>query len=306
MYNYTLTVGLPHTNHNGLAEHLLLMHAGHFQWTSIAQAIGKPLSTLRTTEGDKVYATFYYIEERFPSQSLLSAFKLDDCLRMRVFLRAFKNIAVEGHVLFDHEPALSHAPDADSQFPSEEELDRHPHIRFGNIFISPVKDNSSLRVAPPANADFSGILPLPNSVNPYQITKEAEVNGTLGLLDPRWTCLDVQTGFDVQYRVDPDRDSNGAGLVYFANYVAFMDAAERVCMQSNSRRVFSQKEIFSRTVKARRVAYYGNAALDSDLRIGVSLFSPTEDDRQIGLRYAIHRCDDNKLICLSEAIKIFA
>ena len=45
MDEYEIVLGLPHTNHNGLAEHLLLMYAGHFQWTSIARAIGKPLST---------------------------------------------------------------------------------------------------------------------------------------------------------------------------------------------------------------------------------------------------------------------
>ncbi len=304
MYDYTLTIGLPHTNHNGLAEHLLLMYAGHFQWASIAQAIGKPLSTLRTAEGDEVYATFYFIEECFPGGKLPNAFKLDDCLRMRVFLRAFKNISIEGYVLFDHDKALPYT-NGNGEVPSQCELKEHPYIRFGNIFISPGRANTSLMVAPPANADFSTISPLPNSANPYQITKAAGVNGTLGLLNPLWPCLDIQPEFDVHYRVDPDRDSNGARLVYFANYVAFMNTAERVCLQSNSRRVFSQKEILSRTVQARRVAYYGNAALDSDLRIGVSLFSPTDDDRQIGLRYAIHRCDDNKLICLSEAIKVF-
>ena len=65
-YVYDLTLGLPHTNHRGLSEPLLLMHAGHFQWMSIAAATGGPLSRLRTASGGEVYAAFYYIEERFP------------------------------------------------------------------------------------------------------------------------------------------------------------------------------------------------------------------------------------------------
>jgi hypothetical protein len=40
---YDLVLGLPHTNHTGLAEHLLLMYAGHFQWTSRARALGPPV-----------------------------------------------------------------------------------------------------------------------------------------------------------------------------------------------------------------------------------------------------------------------
>jgi hypothetical protein len=65
-YFYDLTLGLPHTNHRGLSEPLLLMQAGHFQWTSIAAATGGPLSRLRTASGGEVYAAFYYIEERLP------------------------------------------------------------------------------------------------------------------------------------------------------------------------------------------------------------------------------------------------
>ena len=66
-YSYDLTLGLPHTNHRGLSEPLLLMHAGHFQWLSIAAATGGPLSRLRTASGGEVYAAFYYIEERLPA-----------------------------------------------------------------------------------------------------------------------------------------------------------------------------------------------------------------------------------------------
>jgi probable biosynthetic protein (TIGR04098 family) len=58
MDEYTLVLGLPHTNFRGLAEHLLLQQAGHFHWTSLARAIGTPLSALRTATGQEVYATF--------------------------------------------------------------------------------------------------------------------------------------------------------------------------------------------------------------------------------------------------------
>src|SRR5437773_813022 len=150
-YQYDVTLGLPHTNHGGLADHLLMMHAGYFQWASIARAIGTPLSALRTLGGGEVYATFYFIETRFPAGRPITTFKLDDRLRFAVFLRAFKNIAVEGRILFDY---------ADRLAPTLAGLDgepaagaaRHPFIRFGNIFITPEAGNSQLRVAPPANA----------------------------------------------------------------------------------------------------------------------------------------------------------
>lgn len=306
MYQYELVLGLPHTKYNGLAEHLLLIHTGHLHWTSIARVIGKPLSSLRTRNGEEVYATFYFIEERFPDHALVNTFKLDDRLRVGIFLRAFKNIAVEGQILLDHEARLMESIAELKGAPSSVAIARHPYIRFGNIFITPASGNSSLKVAPPANADFSAFQPLPNEENPYHLTKLAEQTGSLGLLDDAWKCVDATQGFKVLYAIDPDRDSNGAGLVYFANYIAFMDSAERAAMRANSQRFFSDKEIEGRAVQWRRVAYYGNATLTDQLRIQVSIFVRPEEIKKIGLRYAINRDEDGQLICLSEAIKVLA
>ena len=300
---YDLVLGLPHTNHVGLAEHLLLMSAGHLQWTSIARAIGRPLSTLRTISGGEVYATFYFIEESFPEAAPIAGFGLDDRLTFGVFLRAFKNIAVEGQVLFDHAPRIAATLAAASDRPGTDAVARHPYIRFANIFITPEAGNSRLRVAPPANADFSGLPPLPNDENPYHLTRSAETTGRLGALDGSWRPVDRQAGFEHRYPIDPDRDTNGAGLVYFAHYVAFMDAAERSALTENCRRPFDAAEVTRRTVEHRRIAYYGNVGVTDSVRTEVSLFLRGDDATRVGIRYKIRRNEDGRLICLSEAVK---
>ena len=303
MYEYDLTVGLPHTNQGGLADHLLMMHAGYLQWASIARAIGTPLSALRTLSGGEVYATFYFIETRFPPGRPITTFKLDDRLRFAVFLRAFKNIAIEGRILFDHEDRLAPTlagPDGEPDVDAA----RHPSIRFGNIFITPEAGNSLLRVAPPANAQFASLPRLPNDQNPYHLTKVAQDTACLGVLDETWTCVDERPGFDVAYTIDPDRDTNGAGLVYFANYIVFMDSAERVAIGANATGRFNAAEIAGRALTWRRVAYYGNVAVTDTIRTTVSLFVQPGDDRALGVRYAIRREEDGRLICLSEAIKV--
>lgn len=303
MYAYDLVLGLPHTNHAGLAEHLLLMYAGHFQWTSIARAIGRPLSELRTVGGGEVYATFYFIEERFPEAAPINGFRLDDHLMFGVFLRAFKNIAVEGHVLFDHEARIASTLADAGDLPEPAAIVRHPYIRLANIFITPEAGNSRLRVAPPANADFSALAALPNDENPYHLTREAETTGRLGVLDAAWEPADRRPGFAHRYAIDPDRDTNGAGLVYFANYVAFMDAAERAALIANCHRTFAPAEVSGRVIEHRRVAYYGNVDVTDSVRTEVSLFLRSDDPKRVGVRYTIRRGEDGRLICLSEAIK---
>jgi probable biosynthetic protein (TIGR04098 family) len=301
---YTLVLGLPHTNHLGLAEHLLLQQAGHFQWTSIARALGSPLSSLRTRDGREVYATFYYIEERFPDDALLDTFQLDDRLTFAVFLRTFKGIAVEGTILFDRDSRLKELLDAEPSRPSEVDANGHPYIRFANIFITPEAGNSRLKVATPASVDLSGMVKLPDAENPYHLTKRAEETGELGILGEGWRPIDLVQGFEVSHDIDIDRDTNGAGLVYFANYVTFMDRADREAMRANSQRRFTEAEITSRVVQERRVAYYGNVATNDRVRTRVHLFAHDDRPTSVGIRYEMRRGEDAQLICLSEAVKV--
>ena len=306
MDRYELVLGLPHTNYLGLAEHLLLMHAGHFQWTSIARAIGVPLSSLRTSRGKEVYATFYFIEERFPDEALLNRFRLDERVSFAVFLRAFKGIAVEGKIVFDHHDRLRDWLATAPALPSDDDIDRHPYIRFANIFITPEAGNSRLKVAAPVGAGFSGMPILPDEENPYHLCKLARETGSLGLLSDDWRGLDVRSDFEVGYAIDQERDTNGAGLVYFANYVGYMNTAEREAMRANSQRPFSDAEIAGRLVRRRRVAYYGNVSPTDRIRTRVRLFQAGQDGPNVGSQLEIRREEDNQLICLSEAIKVLA
>ena len=305
MDRYELVLGLPHTNHVGLAEHLLLMQAGHFQWTSIARAVGAPLSSLRTGSGQTVYATFYFIEERFPREAPIDRFQLDDRVSFAVFLRGFKGIAIEGKILFDHHDRLGGWLATNPSRLTEDDIDRHPYIRFANIFITPEAGNSRLKVAAPV-ARFSGMATLPDEENPYHLCKLAQQTGSLGLLEDGWRCVDLRSEFDVEHAIDEDRDTNGAGLVYFANYVAFVNTAEREAMRTNSQRRFSDAEIAGRIVQRRRMAYYGNVSPTGRIRTHVRLFQAGEDGVSVGARFAIRREEDDQLICLSESIKVLA
>jgi probable biosynthetic protein (TIGR04098 family) len=283
-YTYDLTLGLPHTNHRFFSEHLLLKYAGHFQWQSIAAAAGMPLSVLRTLQGGEVYASFYYIEVTIPDSTPLESFRLDDTVRFNIELRSSKNVAIEGRVTFDRPESLG-------------DREEHPFIHFANIFITPEKGNSRLRVAPPAQADFRNVAPLPNEENPYHLTQAAARTGDLGLFDESWVAESQNVH---EYAVDVDRDTNGAGLVYFANYIAFMDTAERMALAA---RGLDTRETRLRSLRQRRIAYYGNVDVDDTLKITVTIMRRAADPSRIGFRYVIERQEDAQKIALSESIK---
>jgi len=295
----TLRLGLPHTNRWGLAEHLLLMHTGDMHWTAMAETIGVPLSQLHARSGGPVYATFYYIEEHFPARAPIDSFRLDDIVRFRLEQRAYKRTTTECQLIFDRTAELPALADDPSPITPSAGRGRYPYLRFGNIFITPAAGNSRLRVTAPVEGDFSPFPMLPNDDNPYQIVRNAAQSCRLDLLDDRW-LPSTPIPFDAHYTIDPDRDTNGAGLIYFANYVTFMDAAERAALAA-SRDTVSRARGY--VVQQRRIAFYGNASPTDTLRIQVTLFHDTGRPSLICARFAIYRQEDEELICLSEAIK---
>jgi probable biosynthetic protein (TIGR04098 family) len=278
-----LVLGMPHTNRDGLAEHLLLMHAGHLYWSAIARASRRKLSSLRSASGEKIYATFYFIEEDFPAGTPLSTFRIDDDLRFVVALRAFKNLATDGRILFDEARRLPRTAQPIA-------AGRHPFIRLASIFTERSAGNRRLKIAAPADADFSGLTPLPDRENAFHVTRAAEQSGELGLIDGDWARLSAHPA-ETRYTVDPDRDTNGAGLLYFANYAVVINTAEREALNGAGR-----------DVRRRRLAYYGNAEPNEVLRITVDVFARNDQSRAVAIRSRVHRDGDGQLICLSEAI----
>ena len=133
------------------------------------------------------------------------------------------------------------------------------------------------------------------------MTCRAEKDLAFDLFDRSWHPLDLQTEFVFDYRINPDRDTNGAGLVYFAQYVAFLDMAERAALLCNSRRRLQENEINFRSLERRKLAYYGNVDTRDTLPIRVALFG--DPSGRLGFRYQVYRGSDGKLIALSEAIK---
>jgi probable biosynthetic protein (TIGR04098 family) len=146
------------TNYLGLAEHLLLMQTGHCHWTSLARAVNTPMSVLRTVGGQKIYATFYFIEERFPDHALPNTFQLDDSLTFAVFLRGFKGIAVESETVFDRVTRLEDWLATAPKRISTPDMLTFPYVRMATIFITPEGGNSRLKVASPRASTFPGWL----------------------------------------------------------------------------------------------------------------------------------------------------
>ena len=299
---YPLTIGLPQTNYRRFAEVRMLMEAGNFFWWALGEAIGRPVAQLRSATGQPVYATISFLEERFPDDRGLGSFGLDDRLRFLVGLRAAGPLAVEAHVVFDREHVFSAREDPEVWWGSSPPV--HPQVRFVSVFASPVADGAPWQLAMPTNAILKTLEPMPHDANPLQLARSAHTTGRLGLVPEAWVGPDRDEAVTVAYTIDPDRDTNAAGLVYFANYIAFIEAAEREALRASmpGRDAWTERELAGRHLQGRRVAYYGNVSSTERLVLAVSRFASEVDPQPIGLRTRVSRARDGSLVCLSEAL----
>jgi probable biosynthetic protein (TIGR04098 family) len=302
VFEYPLTIAIPHTNLNQLAESVFLMHAGHFQWFSLSKVSGVPTSRLRSITDSDVYATYFYVEEDFPPPNFMNTFRLEDeCVFLNV-LRQMKNISIDGRMLFHRRAELP--PDVRESFGADPDSwrGRLPVLRMANIMITPTGGNEYLKIAAPVNASFDSLPTLPLEENAYPIVRSAEQDGHLRTITERFQANDRREDFDFLYTINPDRDTNGVGLVYFANYVAFMDMAERRAMRDNAVAGFTAEQIDFRTLRRREIAYYANARIDDTVRVRIRMFR--SGDREVAFSYRLTRESDGRLIALSEAIKV--
>lgn len=286
----SLVLGMPHTRTHALSEIALLCHAAHLRWGDIAAATGVPSSRHCDEEGRPVYASIYFTEIGGFPPSGLAAFGPDDEVEF------VSRLGRHGRTMMDGDHRL-HAPGVlPDALPVE--LPPAPFVRLSNILVAVGDGADDLKIAAPRNADVERIPPLAEEPDSYRIIKRARGEGRFFAPPPDAVAL--WSGARVaECDVNPDRDLNGVGLLYFANYVAFMDFAERQLLAAAGD--LTVDEIDRRLTVRRRIGYYGNAQPHDRLAVEVEAF--LLGGRRLLLQHRVRRRSDDRLIAVSSVEK---
>lgn len=301
-----LLLGPRETGVHNLAEFLFLMHVGSLQWQEIARSVGKRLRDLRSQDDRSVYASFFYIWERFPLTRSMASHRIDDELTILSAIRPIGGVALDGwHAVF---PEELEAKEASPPEPEEWSYRGPGWVRMSNVFVKMRSGPEDLEVTMPRDLQETAVDAGHACVETYRLAKEVRRGGRFSppttralqpLHPPRLTC---------PVQINPDRDINGVGLVYFANYITFLDIAERSLLQRITP-AGAHHAIDRRSLVEREIAYYGNAAAGDRLLVDVTahrLAPAPADPREVALLwfdYSIRRESDRRLICLSRAVK---
>src|SRR4029453_11306480 len=239
---------MPHTQMGGMSEVALLAYLGDLRWGDLGTATGVAPSAQRDADGHAVYASFYFVGiDGFPEAGL-GVFGPDDTIDIVSTLERY------GRSMLDGEHFLYRAGTLPAELPAT--LPPAPRVRLSNVIVREGRNMDDLRSTWPANANLDDVPVSADEPDSYRLIKLARQTGRFGELPGGASPLWVGRR-SVRYPIDADRDVNGVGLVYFANYVAILDWAERQTLVASGG--YSPEALDGRRTRWGRLGFYRKA-----------------------------------------------
>ena len=262
-----IEVGMPMTGRNGLSENALLKWLGHLRWCHISQICGVPSRDVRDEDDQRLYPTFFFVDLWFPEARHTATFQENDLLAATCTVQRFGSSMLDGlaylcppHVATD----VAQLPE-----PSAWVASGYPVARLSNIFVKQFGGAEWLKKSRPANPGFEKLPEVQVPPESSSLVKTAQNEGTFER--PPASYVPLTDGARVDYDLVPDRDLNGAGLVYFANYPVFVDICERQVLKQG-RFALTDSQIDCRSLVRRRSAYLNNASASDRLTLEYAIW----------------------------------
>jgi probable biosynthetic protein (TIGR04098 family) len=241
---------------------------GDWTWDATSAVCGVDVLGARTDDDQPTYLSFFYYRICGSRSFHLRSPQFGDQLHVgsrvlgmgaqsvltlhRLHLRAGDSTAPPDSVV----PQLP--PDAPAEQPPGQLL-----VVNVNRWVarSRAGDNGSLVSAAPAGFQTHLLEQVPRQSSPKALTHRAQTQGTF-----RSTPADEVGSVLLDYEVDPSRDLNAAGLLYFAAYFGIVDGALYRAWRRWGR---GTAQFLDRVVVDQQIGYFGNA--DAETRLAVTV-----------------------------------
>lgn len=257
-----VTVKPAMSGHNSL----FVGQIGDWTWDAVTALCGTNVFNATNASGAPTYLAFYYFHMRGSPTFHPSRFTFGD--RIEVLSTPF-NFGSES-ILTLHKIKKQEQDDGSGRTLDLGEFYESPsgdclYVETFNRWIarSREKSNQDLIRSSPVDFKYAHLSSLPERYSPRLVCSYARTHHTFhDAQSPGYVC--VVDGFQTEYRVDITRDVNAVGLIYFASYFSIIDGALLKLWKSLGR---SAQSFLTRAVLDHRLCYFGNADLDSVLRI---------------------------------------
>ena len=270
---YDFVVQMPHmAPGEKLSEVEFLKILAAHQWESIARALGRRPPEIANTQGERLYGSVIDVELHLGPGHSMEVLGEDAHVRVRNRVRFYARKFVEGlFVIDDREIPESRVAPIETR--KELRSTRGSWACMTNAFIARAGGNVRLKVFRPAGADAEHVPELGETplgiVEQGRVQRTAEIEpldgepvGALPLAD--------HNPERIRYRIVPESDLNGAGLVYFARYEAMMNYGERIFLAEHLARPMSSELISYLSTEHRKAYFFANASPTDTVEIHVS------------------------------------
>jgi len=295
-----------------LAETPLLKLVGDLRWNHISRFTGVPSRELVDEEGDRLYATFYYTKVCFSRDAPMASYGENERITLVDTLESYGNSIMDGYTFFfpadwPHERKV---PPEDERQAEEMGI---PYVRLSNIFVKKLKDASWLKKARPALPGVDDIHKVDEVPDSYTRIKVADAAGSFSKPPPHFSHLTPQR-LHMTYAIDPDRDINGVGLLYHANYPRILDIAERTLLTRLPNAPLPDEFLDLRTLVCRESALLSNAHQSDSIGVSLDVWmenpylaghpAPEAAPVRLFLNYEMVRHSDGRRMAVSSAEKV--
>lgn len=246
---------------------LFVGQIGDWTWDAVSVACDTDVLRAQDPSGAPTYLSFYYYRVRGGRRVHLRTPTFGD--RITVTSRVF-GFGSES-VLTLHRIALGDDPDLrpidPDEFYAAGDDDGRLYVENFNRWITRAQrgSNEQLARSSPVNFRHEHLPALPERYSPRLACHRARTAGTFtdGATRARQS---LATALTFEYSIDPSRDLNGVGLLYFAAYFSIVDSGLLRLWRELGR---DDRSFLDRVVSDQRLCYLGNADAGSVLRIDV-------------------------------------
>lgn len=273
----SFVIGMPHMIPGQLSEVELLKVVGDAQWQSISKILQTPSTSITNDHGERLYASFINIDLCFSPKTPMDLGEGTE-LHLRHACRFYSRRFAEGFFCFDNAPVpRSLAEDVDAR----DDLEKQdvPWVYVTNAFVTREDTNLKLRTFAPVGAAHG--RQFATDVVPPGIRDHESVERTGQISLPGIELAAPLAGKgcdDIVYQIIPESDLNGAGLLYFARYIAISNYGERLFLRKCSRVEMSAPLIALLSTTRRRIFYFANAPEHESIKIRVTAMVSRPED----------------------------
>jgi len=250
---------------------------GDWTWDAVSQACSVNAYDARDAAGAPAYLSFCYF--RIRGSRLINPLSLTFGDRLQVASKVFGQGSESVLTLhrIRHDDGTPGAPVDAAEFYEAADQD-HLDVEIFNRWISRTRPDSNRDLArnAPVGFTYRHLPSVPAEHSPRLAFARARDGGRFEPdADP---ARSVAEPFHTEYRVEPSRDLNGVGLLYFASYFSIVDWALLRLWRQVGR---SDRAFLRRLVLDQRMAYFGNADADAVLDIALTrrpaIADPTDE-----------------------------